>query len=174
MAFLGRKFTSSKWTELEDSVCADGVTYCLRTSGNTLSFWVANDLDEKAVKDIVLAFVANGDKIEKQEIVLINESFFKENGLEILDTDGNTKVDDLIKSHKDIISLNLRKLEIISNEILAQVKALSQVPDEHLNEFLTIRMFDKNEVKEILLEAIKENRLKENLLTEKLRAKLQA
>ncbi|WP_379089947.1 hypothetical protein [Pedobacter sp. UC225_65] len=160
--------------ELEDSVCADGVTYCLRTTGNTLSFWVANDLEDKSIQDIVLAFVANGEKLEKQEIILIEEEFFVKNGIQVVSTKGNTKVDDLIESHKDLVSINIKKLEIVSNEILKQVKDFSALTDEEIEKYLTIRIFDKEEVKAILLQAIQENRLKEEMISDKLRQKLSA
>jgi len=172
MAYLGRKFTLAKWAKIEDLVCADGVTYCLRTSKNTLSFWVAPELNDQSIKDIVLAFVANGEKLEKQEIILIDEQFFIDNNLTVVNTDGNTKVDDLIKNHKDIVSLNIRKLEVISNKILNQVEELRLLDEDQLDSYMTIKMYDQEEVKEILLVAIREGRLKESSLNSKLLEKL--
>lgn len=172
MAYLGRKFTLSKWSEVDDCAAADGITYCLRTSANSLSFWLAESLDDKAINDIVLAFVANGEKLEKIDIVLIDEVFFTDNGINLESTDGITKVEDLVPNHRDITGLNIRKLEIISREILRQTQEFEKLSDEDIEKYTTIKIFTRQDVKNIILDAIASNRLDDNLLSDKLRAKL--
>lgn len=173
MGYLGRKFTLAKWSELENSVCADGVTYCLRTSGNTLSFWKSENLDNSSIEDIVLAFVANGDKVERLDIILLDEQFFDENELSVENTDGNTKVEDLIKNHRDVVSLNIRKLEILSSEILQKVKEYGNLEEEvDIENYPNIRRFTVDEIKNILNKAIDDKRISEDSLSSKLLAKL--
>lgn len=173
MGYLGRKFTLSKWSELENSVCADGVTYCLRTSGNTLSFWKSVDLDDKSIEDIVLAFVANGDKIERIDIILLEEDFFAKNDIGIEETDGNTKVDDLVKTHRDVVSLNIKKLEILSLEMLSLVKEFTRIDnEEEIERYKKIRRFTVDEIKAIIKKAIDDGRVTEEGLSAKLLAKL--
>ncbi len=173
MGYLGRKFTLAKWSELDNSVCADGVTYCLRTSGNTLSFWKSENLDDASIEDIVLAFVANGDKIERIDIILLDEDFFGANNIGIEETDGNTKVDDLVKNHRDVVSLNIKKLEILSIEMLGLVKEFTSLEEEdEIEKYQKIKRFTVEEIKAILKKAIADGRVAVESLSAKLIAKL--
>jgi hypothetical protein len=80
LEYLARKINSSRWeptdyTGLED-ICADAITICLKTDGDTLSFWHCN-ATKNDVSEVVLAFASTMKVIDGLHIVLVEKVFLK-------------------------------------------------------------------------------------------------
>lgn len=87
MPFLSRKFSRSKWEGCDpykpDEIPADAITSDLRTSANTLSFWICTD-EEVARRDLrttVLAMAANYERLDKIDVCWISEAEAEDAGL---------------------------------------------------------------------------------------------
>lgn len=85
---------------------ADTLTSDMRTSGNTLSVW-----DAENQEDAVLAMMTNNNsRIERVDILYLDDL----RGVNIKSSKGNTAVEDLIERHKDIEQLNYDSLGIVA------------------------------------------------------------
>jgi len=76
--FLARMISQVKWRQLEwineGDISADALTCDLRTLENHLSFWQCKDGSIKEIEDVALAIASGRDKIDKLDIVLIEET----------------------------------------------------------------------------------------------------
>lgn len=122
MSYLVRKITMSKWTITDDAVPvnADAITQCLKTTGNTLSFWRV-DTPEDVGKG-VLAIAAANDRLDTIDIVVIEEGKFLEKGIEIQSTPGHTICEELVDTHRDLTKLNITHLGYVSEAIADQIR----------------------------------------------------
>jgi len=72
MPFLVRKISYSKWrasVEGDTTPSADAITSCMRTSGNTLSLWLIEDLTK--LDDAIIAIASDFKQLEAIDIVPI-------------------------------------------------------------------------------------------------------
>jgi len=60
----------------EEGISADAVTTDLRTRNNNLSFWQCSEKTNKEIENVVLAIAAGRDKIDRIDIVLIDDMDF--------------------------------------------------------------------------------------------------
>jgi hypothetical protein len=123
MAVLVRKITRSKWQKdafvRREEVCADAITSCLRTSGNTLSFWYdANDQDPN---DAILAILASLERIDSIDCIFIPVDKILDSGLQLEETRGSTAATTLQATHRDIKNLNYKTLGVVSDLIKKEV-----------------------------------------------------
>ncbi|MGX5556728.1 hypothetical protein [Bacillus cereus] len=109
MSLLVRKIAKSKWpkgdfegVDIQD-LRADAITSCLRTSDDTLSTWEIPSLND--LSDAVLALVSSFERIDKIDVVIIDKEEVTKRGFEIVDTPGNTPVEQLQQTHRDITGL---------------------------------------------------------------------
>lgn len=159
MSFLVRKISPSKWdVDAEGPINADAVTNCLRTSGNTLSFWKVES--EGEIADAILALAASNDNLDKMDIVVVPESIFTGNNISIQLTPGRTACADLAETHRDLSNLTLRDLGFIA-DVLADKIRTGQ----------TTR-FTMSKLRAILISAIDEGRLDFEKLSEGIQKKL--
>lgn len=165
MEYVARKISRAKW-ELKsymesDDIGADAVTGCLRTSNNTLSVWQCS-LEETDVAEVVLALATPMERIDKIDVVLIHKNDLDEDGCILEATLGNTLVDDLRARHMDIININLTKLCSLARRIATKVRQNSNC-----------YLFTKSKVQDIIVKAVKNNRLDVDSLNEKVRIEIQ-
>lgn len=159
-----RKITRSKWEkaltacEKNDGTIdisnfpADTLTSDLRTSSNKLSVWCV-----ESIEDAVLAMMANeSSRIETIYILALNDL----SSFELQESPGDTKVEDLIKKHRDIASLNYGVLGLVSK------KFLNAFHDKHYH------AFKKSDIQRILRNAIEQNRLSVDDLNESVQGSL--
>lgn len=160
MPLLVRRIHRPKWEQINfedtDDVTADAITNCLRTYNNDLSVW---DIEcENDLNDAILALItgSNQSKLSTLHYVIIDEELIINKEISIVETDGDTVVEDLVKSHKDISNLTYAKLGIIKNLIIDCIQ-------EGRCSF-----FSRAQLKKIINTAIESGRLKKEDLNEEL------
>ena len=157
-----RKITQSKWSEQINGnispVQADAISVDLKTTQNTLSLWSTS-----THADAVLALCSGLDKVEKLQLILITSAYHENmisDSLEFKQTPGKTKVEDLKDKHFDIVNMTTSELIKVSKtfaDIIVKDKVIK---------------LTRTDVGKILLEALKNGRLKYDELSEYLKADL--
>lgn len=160
MSYLVRKITMAKWsiTDEPNPVNADAITQCLKTSGNTLSFWRVDSPDD--IAQGVLAIAAANDRLDTIDIVLIDENQFLEKGIEIRETPGNTVCADLVDTHRDLAELNIVHLGFVSEAIADQIRKGNT------------KRYTLTKLRELIQNAIGSGQLSYDLLSEGIRKKI--
>lgn len=162
--FLARMIARSKWEPKDglasDEIPADAITADLRTANNTLSFWQCGQATAPEVSDAVLAIAAGRDQIQKLDIVWIRMDELESDGQRIRSTQGRTPVAGLSERHVDLYHLDYRRLGRIGNRVAA---AISQEQ---------WKRFRQREIVDLLATAVRNGRLSEGDLAEKVRRKL--
>ena len=163
MALLVRKISRGKWPDNPCSInClqADAISD-LRTQGNTLSVWRVENLNEIDEAVLALAASSNTERIETITIVWEDEEVFLKKGITVNDTvEGDTVVTDLRPKHRDLSDLSYDSLGVISEIIM-----------NSLNSSNTKRI-PRQDVKKILVNAYKNDRISEEICTESLNSEL--
>ena len=111
--FLARKITRAKWehtTINAGRIPADAVTADLRTRNNALSFWRCGSASDEELDDAVLALAAGSTRLLKIDLVWVSEADLQADGQELVDTKGQTPVQDLIEKHVDAQQLDYERL----------------------------------------------------------------
>jgi len=123
MGFFVRKISKGKWRSDSDEpvIKADALTSCLRTSGNTLSFWRIDDLAQ--IEEAKLAIAASNSNLDTFDIVVFTSEEMEAFGAPIKETKGDTACRDLADSHRDLAELNADHLIRVSHAVLRKVKA---------------------------------------------------
>lgn len=126
MSYLVRKITRSKWPsedlkemKMED-IPADAISNCMKTNKNALSTWEIPSLER--LEDAILAIASGLDHIDTIDVVSIERSKMEACGLMIFENDGDTPVRELVKNHKDVISLDYRSVGEFANLILEELQ----------------------------------------------------
>ena len=166
MSKIVRKVTKAKWnnqlsddTELNSIISADAITGCLKTKSNTLSIWKV----EKE-NDAILALASMNDSIVPIDYIVIEEKFFEENNILVKNIIAESNpVKELQDKHYDIQNLDYDSLGKISKEIASNIVS---------NKKEYIKRCKALKVKEILLEAISNDKVKLEDLNENLQKKL--
>ncbi|KAA6326225.1 hypothetical protein EZS27_024645 [termite gut metagenome] len=162
MSILVRRISRAKWDNaVKDDdglfdVDADAITNCLKTTDNTLSVW---EIDDESKLDEAILALTTGKKQEqfsKIDFVLIDENMLKDKGLLLVNSDGDTVINFLIKKHRNISSLSYKKLGIMKDIILYCI-------NNEKHKFKT-----KREIIQIVKEAIDSGALQKSTLNEKL------
>ncbi|TET33369.1 MAG: hypothetical protein E3J72_16915 [Planctomycetota bacterium] len=146
-------------------ISADAVTVDLRTKGDRLSFWLFESADEDYIDEAALA-LALGDKkdrLDRVHLAWVNRSLFEEDGLELEETRGITKVEDLCNQHIDAIHLDLTRLGKIANQFARAIREHGQS-----------RRLTKNKILQLIKKAIQDGRLLLADLDEKIKDAVQA
>ncbi|WP_146736817.1 hypothetical protein [Neisseria sicca] len=174
MAYLVRKISRAKWKNFDDpegvvalvldKLSADAITSCLRTSKNSLSFWLLSDIDDsKELNKILFALTVkdkNTDDISATDIIFLKEEELLKQEIKLKKIPGITVDDNLKSLHIDLCDLNHTNLTFLAGffcEILNQEKS---------------KRFTQAQMKSIIKEHIMENpKLKEEI-SNKLKTKL--
>lgn len=107
----------------EEEISADAVTADLRTQNNNLSFWQCAKGTRKEIDDIALAIAAGRDKIDKVEIVLIDDKDLENDGQAIKASNGRTPVESLVRLHVDVMQLDYSRLGRVAHRIASAIAA---------------------------------------------------
>jgi hypothetical protein len=123
MVFLVRKIDGAKWRQNDiengSEASADAITgSSLRTLSNALSVWMIHDETEASINEAFLAIGSFSDHMDTFEIALLPETQLTHAGLSIVETDGETLIGDLVKTHRDIVDLNYSKIGSLKNIII--------------------------------------------------------
>jgi hypothetical protein len=159
MSILVRKIQRAKWggdVPVESDVPADAITICLKTTDNTLSIWEIDNENELDDAIVALATGRSLDSFSKIDYVLIDESILRDNGLSVVEYDGDTALEAFVKKHKNISDLTYRKLGIVRNIIVDCINN-----DKHA--FKT-----RSQIKKIVKSAIETGKLQKDKLNPKL------
>ncbi len=159
MAYLVRKISRAKWPEQickVTDIMADAISD-IRTSGNTLSVWKIDSLEQLDEAALALAVSSKTSKIEKMDIVWIDEECFHSKGISIVEADGDTAVGDLIKTHRDLCGLNYKLLGDIAEIIIGELL--------HNKNY---KRYTKNSVQKALCNAYRNRRIEEEKCTPEL------
>jgi len=162
MTFYVRKLNKAKWC-IDPSggslpANADAITNCLKTSRNTLSFWLVDSMDH--VDEAVLAIVASNDNLDSIDIVVVPESYLIEKGIEIQATAGHTACSDLVNAHRDLANLNVKHLDVLSEYIVNQLQSRA------------VKRYTLSKLREILTIAVDNGRIAPDQLSEGVRKKI--
>lgn len=93
---------SSDWASLA-RIPSDALTICMKTQGNTLSFWRV-DAGENGEDEAILALLGTQNRIDKIDIVFIEDNAVED--VTFAATLGNTIFADLRNLHVDIADLD--------------------------------------------------------------------
>lgn len=149
MTLLVRKINKAKWCVESlgspDQIKADAVTNCIRTKGDTLSFWAVED--ESKLDEAVLAIAASNDSLDTFDVVVIPINVFQDNGFTIAETPGRTRCADLVGCHRDLAQLTLAHLNVLSTHI-----------SEHVFHSKS-RRYRLSQLKELIKKAIADGRI---------------
>ena len=164
--YLVRKVTRAKWSGgegLADSeIPADGVTADLRTQRNSLSFWRCPTDAQGELDDLALAIAAGRDFLDKLEFVWLDDDELTADGLGLNDTPGRTPVTELSESHVDVTQLDYMRLGTIARRIHAAI------------EDNCYRRLTRRSVKNLIADAIEQDRIDTDALSPKLREQVDA
>ena len=159
MPVLVRKIARGKWPDAPRPVKtlqADAIAD-LRTSGNSLSVWRIDDI--KHIDDAVLALSASSktEKIENMFIVWADEGVLQKKGIKIdSSSDGDTIIKGLGTLHRDLSELSYDSLGMMSEIIMECIEKENA------------RRFTMTDVRKMLVEAYRNDRIERGKCTEKL------
>lgn len=126
MAYYVRKIARAKWNLLDpaskdiiENYKADTIANDLRTTGNTLSFWKSESLDEDVVEPIVLINSLMGDKIKTIDLLFVPDTMMS--SYELSPVDGDTVLEDYCKLHYNLIRLSVRGLLGFANDVVLKM-----------------------------------------------------
>jgi hypothetical protein len=161
---LARKIGLAKW-QLQvyfqpDEIGADAVTGCIRTSGNSLSWWRCTKSRED-VAEVALALACKMDRFEKIDVVTLSDTELEAIGVETQETVGDTPVKELRHRHVDMRYLDLKRLVTLAGTIAPGIRSGDSVT-----------MFTKKELMNLVRDAVSANRVSREDLSEKLRQQL--
>ena len=164
--FLARMIARPKWQPKDglasDEIPADAITADLRTANNTLSFWQCGQATGPEVSDAVLAIAAGRDRIQKLDIVWVFRNELENDGQHFRMNPGRTPVAELAERHVDVCHLDCSRLGRIGDRIAA---AISQD---------RCRRFRQREILTLLVTAVRNGRVSQASLAEKVRAGISA
>lgn len=162
--YLGRKITRAKWLDevqtKPDIIPADALVD-LRTQSNALSVWECEDASVDSMSTVVLALAtSSNDRIERMDCVVVSKAQVGELDILVARVPGETKVADLVQSHRDLEHLNFAKVGGLS--VLVQNSIVEK----------RFRRFSKIEVKKLIVGAIEAGRLEKSDLPDKIRSEV--
>lgn len=163
MSFLVRKINIAKWFQSDlnegEEVSADAITSCLRTTKNTLSFWYIDNLDN--LKDVVLAMSNTFTSLDKADFVILDFNKTNLNDIQLKNTISNTKYNVMNNSHYDFENLNYKSLGVVKDLI----------KDELIKN--SYKTYTKSQIKEIIKNALDQEKLNISDLQENLKKDFQ-
>ena len=127
MSYFARKITISKWPlnengdipELEN-IPADAITSDLRTTGNTLSWWLVENNKDQAVL-VAMAVAQSKEKFSTTRILMIPQEELTEN-FELENTEVETMITELKGCHYDMKNMDYEKIGKLGKLIYSRLK----------------------------------------------------
>lgn len=131
------------------------------TCGHTLSLWRCGFGTPEEIEDVILAVAAGRQRIEKVELVWVDEEDLRSDGQFLVNTDGRTPVPDLVSLHIDVGRLDYVRLGQVASLVMSA-----------FDEGRYCRMTRKR-VRELLVSAMNDGRVDAEGLHETIRAQVQ-
>jgi len=115
-----------EWTQEPHEISNEGMISAdaigdLKTTENCISTWYVGDKSDEEIKKAVLALTSGFRSLEDVRIAFLEDSKLKAVGLAIHETDGDTKIKEYIRLHRDIALLNSAKLQKLAKVILESI-----------------------------------------------------
>lgn len=165
MAYLARKVTRAKWERrdglTETEIPADAISADLRTMNNTLSFWKCPASSEEEIRTTVLALATAAERVDRMDIVWVEEASFGTNRISLNPSDGRTPVVSLRSRHVDVAKLDVGRLSAVARFI---ADALTEGQ---------CRRLTKKEVLKIVVEAVRQDLVPLDELEPKVRQEIE-
>ncbi|MDI9313023.1 MAG: hypothetical protein QM535_22625 [Limnohabitans sp.] len=162
MSLLIRKINKAKWFQInvlnDSDVSADAITNCLKTSKNTLSVW--NIQEESDLDNAILAIVASQDHLDTIDIVILEHTSLIKYNIKIVASPGDTPINTLIDTHRDLEELTFSKLGIVKDYIVERIR------NDKLKRYTVATL------KKLLKSAIENGLIKKEDLKETMREKI--
>jgi hypothetical protein len=159
MPLLVRKIEKAKWQQNDilngEEVSADAITNCTRTTRNSLSLWFIQD--ESYLDDAVLALASQFQHLDSIDIVMLDESSLKVNGLNVKNSQMDLPVKRLNDSHYDVVELNYSSLGRFANFIVNEFKLQK------------VKRYTKAQIKKILQDSIGAGELQKEKLSDSIK-----
>jgi len=142
MSLLVRKIQRSKWGDCAENsdvpVNADALTNCLKTTGDTLSVWFAQD--DSDLDSAKIALIGTMSKLEKIDIIVLDESELAANDVVLAETPGITLAKPLVDRHRDLARLSVIEMMKVSSIIQ---RKLVEGETERIGKPELLRLFKK-------------------------------
>lgn len=128
MQVLLRKISYSNWEDAAldecDNLPAD-VLGCLKTKGNTLSVWIADEQDPESLDDARFAIAASLGSPGHIELIRLDLQKLTAEGFDIVPSPESafTSAEGLNEKHYDIINLNTEKIARLAKFIYSEIQA---------------------------------------------------
>lgn len=166
MTVFARMIARAKWEQNADlregEIAADAVTGDLRTTQNRLSFWLCAAAQTVELESAALAMAAARDRLDRLDLVYLDEDGIRASGLRTRVTPGNTPVSSLRSFHIDIADLDLTRLSTVASMIATANRANSVLKISRL------------EVLAILVRAVRDGLVSTDALRGDLKTKVEA
>ena len=166
MPVFVRMIARAKWDQdtnlREGEIAADAITGDLRTTDNRLSFWRCSAPDVHELENAALAMAAARDRLDRLDLVYLEEAWIRQSGLEIRATPGNTPVSSLRSSHVDVDQLDLARLGAVAEMIATAHRSNAELKMSRL------------EVLAIIVKAVRDELVSIDALRGDLRLKVEA
>lgn len=156
---ISRKYTQSKWVEVEfpdgTTLSSDALTGCLRTQDGKLSVWASGNSDEEKA-EAVLAIATSGQHIESIDVLTLARSELAQMGYHLVESEegGRSAVSELNRRHVDICDLSARRLLDFAEFLAPRLQSRA-----------TCRRYTRSEVLQLIHRALQGNRVSFNALS---------
>lgn len=160
MSFFVRKINKPKWKLIDKSISSDAITSCLRTTSNTLSFWKIEKEDDEYLEKAIIPITSCQERVEAVDFIIIEEDFFKNNGISFKQDTATTPATKLNELHINLVDLNYERIGVLSNKIFELVSNKKVIRKT------------KKQATELLLKGIEESVVDSSLINDKLKAKI--
>jgi hypothetical protein len=120
-ACLARSFSMQKWksrTNIRDGqIPADGLSADLGTADNGLSFWLCDPTIVSSIDDIALALASTRDRVQRLDLVWLDEEQVRRMNIRIDTCSGNTPVKELKNQHRECNGIDPRRFVCLARAI---------------------------------------------------------
>ncbi len=165
MPYLARKITRAKWNRrdglTETEIPADAISEDLRTMNNTLSFWKCTAPSEEEICATVLALATAAERIDRMDIVWVEEASFGVHRISLSPCNGRTPVVSLRSKHVDVTKLDVGRLSTVARFV---ADALTEGQ---------YRRLTKKDVLRIVVEAVRQDLVSLNELEPKVKEEIE-
>lgn len=170
MAYYVRKISRSKWQEnpldnnssnvgqAVQNVSADAITNCTKTTGNKLSLWKVEKINN-TIEDII-PLIIGFERPDTCDVIYISEELFKREGIELEQSpkDANTPIEELKQLHYNALVNDYEGLGKFAKVVLISL-------ENH-------KRFKGKEVKEKLQKMLKNHEIEKGMISDKLYEKI--
>ena len=163
--YLARGINAAKWKKCkigrQKKVPATGITHDLRVEDNCLSFWTCDPSQASSLEEVVVAFAATRDNVDRLDLVWIDENVSTKANATIVHTPGDTPAVQLRDRHRNVAALGLAAVSRLAHGIANATNGTQT------------RRWTRSEVLKILTDAASNNQIDVNLLSENIASKIQ-